>query len=59
MDVNYEPPQTETRTLFGLTLEQKANDAKIDEKLFNKENVVSSKKEVEQSLIVHNHNQVN
>ncbi len=44
--MNYEPPEIETRTLYGLVLEQKANDAKIDEKLFASENVVSSKKQV-------------
>ncbi|XP_013392064.1 bifunctional purine biosynthesis protein PURH [Lingula anatina] len=44
MDATYEPTDMETRTLYGLKLEQKRNDAFIDQKLFS--NIVSSKKEL-------------
>ena len=35
MDVNYEPVDTELRTLYGLKLEQKRNTAVIDKKMFD------------------------
>lgn len=34
MDPNYEPSTLERKTIFGLTLEQKRNDAVIDASLF-------------------------
>lgn len=39
MDPNYEPSDIERKTIFGLTLEQKRNDAEIDASLFK--NVVT------------------
>jgi phosphoribosylaminoimidazolecarboxamide formyltransferase / IMP cyclohydrolase len=36
MDPNYKPTELEVKTLFGLQLEQKRNDAVVDERLFNK-----------------------
>lgn len=47
MDPNYEPPELEQRTLFGLTLEQARNNAKIDENVFK--NVVSNNKNLSES----------
>lgn len=47
MDPNYEPQKIERKTIFGLTLEQKINDAVIDKKLFAPENVVSDSKKVD------------
>ena len=44
MDPEFEPAAMETRTLFGLQMEQLRNNAKIDSQLFT--NVVSKKKEV-------------
>lgn len=41
MDPNYVPSPVERKTIFGLTLEQKRNDAVIDSSLFA--NVVSKK----------------
>lgn len=34
IDPAYEPPAVESRTVFGLTLEQQRNDARIDERTF-------------------------
>ncbi|XP_028176115.1 bifunctional purine biosynthesis protein PURH isoform X3 [Ostrinia furnacalis] len=42
MDPSYEPDLIEKKTIFGLTLEQRRNDAKITKDLFS--NVVTSKK---------------
>jgi len=42
MNPNYEPGNLEVRTLFGLTLEQKRNDAMINQDLFR--NIVSKNK---------------
>lgn len=39
IEKNYEPPATERKMIFGLTLEQKRNDAVIDKSVF--QNVVS------------------
>lgn len=39
MDPNYEPTPIERKTIFGITLEQKRNDAVIDKSLF--ENIVT------------------
>ncbi|CAB3238997.1 unnamed protein product [Arctia plantaginis] len=44
MDPNYEPDLLEQKTIFGLTLEQRRNDAKITSELFN--NIVTTKKEL-------------
>ena len=44
MDPNYEPSEIEMRTLYGLKMEQKRNDAMIDAKLF--ENITSKNKDV-------------
>lgn len=44
MDADYVPPETETRQVYGISLQQKRNDCKIDETLFK--NVVTANKEV-------------
>ena len=44
MDPSYEPVEKETRTLYGLQLQQQRNSAKIDKSLFD--NVVTKRKEV-------------
>ena len=44
MDTSYEPPLLETRTLFGLQMTQKRNDAKIDSDLFK--DIQTKKKDV-------------
>jgi hypothetical protein len=44
MDAGYEPSPMETRTLFGLQLEQKRNDAVIDKALFT--NITSKRQDV-------------
>lgn len=44
MDPNYKPSDIDTRTLFGLTMSQKRNDAVIDKDLFT--NIVSSNKAI-------------
>ncbi len=44
MDAGYEPSEMETRTLFGLQMEQKRNNAVINKEVFSK--VVSKKQEV-------------
>jgi len=49
MDPKYEPSLMEKRTLYGLQLEQRRNDAVINEDLFS--NVVSSNKELSEDLI--------
>uniref|UniRef100_A0A8C5R1M9 Bifunctional purine biosynthesis protein ATIC n=1 Tax=Leptobrachium leishanense TaxID=445787 RepID=A0A8C5R1M9_9ANUR len=49
IDPAYEPTGSEVRSLFGLQLEQKRNDAVIDETLFN--NVVTLDKEIPKSAI--------
>ncbi|CAJ0917098.1 unnamed protein product [Ranitomeya imitator] len=43
MDSTYEPDNTEIRTIFGLQLEQRRNDAVVDGSLFR--NLVTAKKE--------------
>ncbi|KAH7640818.1 bifunctional purine biosynthesis protein ATIC [Dermatophagoides farinae] len=40
MDPDYEPKLTETRTLFGIYMEQRRNDAVIDENMFSDEKVI-------------------
>jgi phosphoribosylaminoimidazolecarboxamide formyltransferase/IMP cyclohydrolase len=44
MDANYEPPTIETRQVYGISLQQRRNDCKIDETLF--QNIVTKNKEV-------------
>ena len=44
MDVSYEPEPVELRTLFGLQLQQRRNDAVVDNKLFT--NVVTTRQRV-------------
>ncbi|KAF9353976.1 bifunctional phosphoribosylaminoimidazolecarboxamide formyltransferase/IMP cyclohydrolase, partial [Mortierella sp. AD094] len=43
MDPNYEPQELESRQVYGLTLQQKRNDAKIDASVFK--NLVTKNKE--------------
>ena len=49
MDPNYEPSQMETKTLFGLQMEQKRNDCVIAAELFA--NVVSSNKNLPSNAV--------
>ncbi|CAL8109597.1 unnamed protein product [Orchesella dallaii] len=49
IDPNYEPKDVETRTLFGLGLQQKRNDAVIDKKVF--ENVVTKRKDLSEDAV--------
>ncbi|EDV90671.1 bifunctional purine biosynthesis protein ATIC [Drosophila grimshawi] len=49
MDPSYEPSAVERKTIFGLTLEQKRNDAIIDAKLFA--NVVSKQRPLPESAV--------
>lgn len=49
MDPNYEPSAIERKTIFGLTLEQKRNDANIDATLFS--NVVTKNKQLSEAAI--------
>lgn len=44
MDPNYVPPSVETRQVYGISLQQKRNDCKIDSSLFG--NIVTKNKEV-------------
>ena len=44
MDPAYEPDDMETRTLFGLKMQQKRNDAVINRDLFK--NIVTKRQEV-------------
>jgi hypothetical protein len=46
---NYEPPLSETRTLFGLKMEQLRNNGKIDKNLF--QNVKSKRTEVTKTIL--------
>jgi len=49
MDPEYEPQPIEQKTLFGLTLQQRRNNATIDKQLFT--NIVSQKKELSDNAI--------
>lgn len=49
MDPNYEPDLMEQKTIFGLILEQRRNDAKITPELFN--NIVTNKKELPSNAV--------
>lgn len=44
MDPVFEPQELETRTIFGLQLEQLRNNAKIDESVFR--NIVTKRQDV-------------
>lgn len=48
IDPNYEPDLIETRQVYGISMQQRRNDCKIDKSLFT--NVVSQKKEVSNPL---------
>jgi AICAR transformylase/IMP cyclohydrolase PurH len=50
IDPNYVPGGVETRQVYGVSLQQKRNDAKIEAKIF--ENIVSQDKNVK-SLILY------
>ncbi|CAG8551967.1 11559_t:CDS:10 [Acaulospora colombiana] len=49
IDPTYEPPEFETRQVYGLCLQQKRNNFQIDAKLF--ENIVTENKNVPESAI--------
>ncbi|CAH1772657.1 unnamed protein product [Owenia fusiformis] len=49
MDTSYEPPEMETRTLFGLNMQQKHNDAVINPEIFT--NVVTKRNELPESAL--------
>ncbi|KAE8541432.1 phosphoribosylaminoimidazolecarboxamide formyltransferase/IMP cyclohydrolase [Cryptococcus gattii VGV] len=49
MDTNYVPPEIETRQVYGISLQQKRNDCKIDESLFK--NVVTANKDLPKSAV--------
>ncbi|CAG8667336.1 1177_t:CDS:10, partial [Racocetra fulgida] len=49
IDPNYEPPEIETRQVYGLYLQQKRNNVQIDQKLF--ENIVTQNKNLPNSAI--------
>ncbi|KAK3728339.1 hypothetical protein RRG08_043964 [Elysia crispata] len=49
MDADYNPPEMETRTLFGLQMEQKRNDAVIDSSLFT--NIVTKRNQFPEEAI--------
>jgi phosphoribosylaminoimidazolecarboxamide formyltransferase/IMP cyclohydrolase len=44
MDPSYLPDRIETRQVYGISLQQNRNDAKIDSSLFT--NIVTKRKEV-------------
>ena len=44
MDPDYEPDDTETRTLYGLQLQQLRNNASVTKEMFN--NLVTKKNKV-------------
>ena len=44
MDPSYVPDKVETRQVYGISLQQNRNDAKIDSSLFT--NIVTENKEV-------------
>uniref|UniRef100_A0A1W7R9Y1 Bifunctional purine biosynthesis protein ATIC n=1 Tax=Hadrurus spadix TaxID=141984 RepID=A0A1W7R9Y1_9SCOR len=51
MDPTYEPSIMESRVLFGLTLDQKRNDACIDRTLFDAANIVTTKNTLSEDAI--------
>jgi phosphoribosylaminoimidazolecarboxamide formyltransferase/IMP cyclohydrolase len=50
IDPAYSPKSVERKVLFGMTLEQKRNDAKINENLFN--NVVTKRQDVSYLILI-------
>ncbi|EPQ31692.1 uncharacterized protein PFL1_01025 [Pseudozyma flocculosa PF-1] len=50
MDPNYEPDLVETRQVYGVSLQQRRNDVKIEKSLFT--NIVSDKKDVPESALL-------
>ncbi|WVQ95758.1 phosphoribosylaminoimidazolecarboxamide formyltransferase/IMP cyclohydrolase [Kwoniella sp. CBS 9459] len=50
MDPNYEPAEIETRQVYGVSLQQRRNDCKIDSSLF--QNVVTQNKDLPKSAII-------
>ena len=51
MDASYEPPAVETRQVYGVSLQQRRNDCKIDASLFK--NVVTKNKDVSWPLLAY------
>ncbi|KAF8236992.1 AICARFT/IMPCHase bienzyme [Tricholoma matsutake] len=49
IDPAYNPPEVETKQVFGVNLQQKRNDSKIDARLF--ENIVTKNKELPPSAV--------
>ena len=49
MDPAYKPAEIETRQVYGVSLQQRRNDAKIDASLFS--NIVTKNKEVRRSPV--------
>ncbi|KAF5388738.1 hypothetical protein D9757_004748 [Collybiopsis confluens] len=49
IDPSYEPPEVETKQVYGITLHQRRNDAKINAKLF--ENIVTKRTELPSSAL--------
>ena len=50
MDANYKPAAVETRQVYGVYLQQRRNDAKIDSSLFT--NIVTKNTEVRHIHII-------
>ncbi|XP_023230813.1 bifunctional purine biosynthesis protein PURH-like [Centruroides sculpturatus] len=51
MDLAYEPAVMESKVLFGLTLEQKRNNALINKDLFDTKNIVSKNKNLSKEAL--------
>lgn len=49
MDPNYAPPELETRQVYGVSLQQRRNDIKIDAELFK--NIVTQNKDLPQQAL--------
>lgn len=52
IDATYTPKPVERKVLFGMVLEQKRNDGKIDENLFS--NIVTKRQDVSLLLFYYN-----
>jgi AICAR transformylase/IMP cyclohydrolase PurH len=52
IDPNYVPGEVETRQVYGVSLQQRRNDAKIDAKSFD--NIVSKSKDASPFLFIFN-----
>lgn len=57
IDANYTPKPIEYKVLFGMTLEQKRNDGKINENLFT--NIVTKRQDVSLLLFCFSFSQIN